>query len=271
MVASGAGGTTLGRIGYGYIYPEFRTRFAYTTPDINGFKLEVGAFDPQEPLSGITSFETSTPQFQGEATYATSFTNGNLIVWAGGVWQEMDQAITAGDTVTTLGGNFGAEIGYLGFAVTGNYYTGEALGVDFQTAGLGGAAGSAGGVGLFGAEGFRCGVTPTGTPVCEEADNDGWYVQGTYSFGQGTKVGVSYGETNQDGQKTNVNGITFNDVEHTLWTVGVYHDLTSWLKLVAEYNNYEQEATNPNILAPAINKVEGFEADAFSVGAFMTW
>ena len=39
----------LGRIGYGYVYPDFRTRFVYQTPDMNGFQLSVGIFDPQQP------------------------------------------------------------------------------------------------------------------------------------------------------------------------------------------------------------------------------
>ena len=44
------GGTGLGRIGAGYTYADFRTRFVYQTPDMNGFQLSVGIFDPLEPL-----------------------------------------------------------------------------------------------------------------------------------------------------------------------------------------------------------------------------
>ena len=49
LVGPDGGGTTLGRIGAGYVYPDFRTRFVYQTPDMNGFQLSVGIFDPQEP------------------------------------------------------------------------------------------------------------------------------------------------------------------------------------------------------------------------------
>jgi hypothetical protein len=262
------GGTTLGRIGIGYVYPEFRTRFAYATPSINGFKAEVGLFDPQEPTTtnavtagGATlpGFETSIPKFEGELSYATSFTNGNLLVWGGGTWQEMDDTFT-GDSVTSWGVDVGGEIGYMGFALTGYYYTGEALGIGLKNLGDGRSAG-----GIL-SSGVNCGFVATGS--CEAADNDGFYVQGAYNFGQGTKVAMSYGESSQDGDVDAAGALVFNDVTNDMWTVGVYHDLTSWLKLVAEYNNINKEVSSA--VAGDQTKTE-IEADAFSVGAFMTW
>lgn len=266
------GGTTLGRIGIGYVYPEFRTRFAYATPSINGFKAEVGLFDPQEPTGG-TGFETSTPKFEGELSYATSFTNGNLLVWGGGMWQEMDDTVT-NDDVTHWGVEVGGEVGYMGFALTGYYYTGDALGIGLKNLGTGraginpGAGGAAGNPDIL-AIGVNCGVFDGGTATeCREAENDGFYIQGAYNFGQGTKVAMSYGESSQDGETDTAGAAVFNDATNEMWTVGVYHDLTSWLKLVAEYNNITKESEDPR--AGNQGKVE-IEADAFSVGAFMTW
>lgn len=252
------GGTTLGRIGIGYVYPEFRTRFSYATPSINGFKAEVGLFDPQEPTGG-TGFETSTPKFEGEVSYATSFTNGSLLLWGGGTWQETDDTITS-DSFTAWGVDVGGEVGYMGFALTGYYYTGEGIGIGLKNAGNGRNAG-----GIL-SMGVNCGAIAN---TCETADNDGFYVQGAYNFGQGTKVAMSYGESSQDGQ-TDSTGLVdvFNDVTNEMWTVGVYHDLTSWLKLVAEYNNIDKEVNSP--IAGDQSSTE-IEADAFSVGAFMTW
>ena len=40
------GGTTLGRIANGYTYAEFNTRFAWKSPDMSGFTIEAGIFDP---------------------------------------------------------------------------------------------------------------------------------------------------------------------------------------------------------------------------------
>jgi len=44
-IAAG-GGTTLGNIGYGYIYPQFNAQVRYTTPDLSGLKLALGLYDP---------------------------------------------------------------------------------------------------------------------------------------------------------------------------------------------------------------------------------
>lgn len=282
IVGPDGGGTTLGRIGYGYIYPEFRTRFSYKTPVVNGFQLELGIFDPQEPVvTGSSVFETDTPQFQGEATYNTTFQGGNIGVWVGGVWQEMSLISSTGfsdDTVTTWGINVGGSVGFSGFEVLGSYYTGEALGVDFQTAGgggfgAGGGVGSAGLSGLFGAPGFMC-TSGTSTATCDEADNDGFYVQGSYTFNGKTKIAGSYGESNQnDSAFSFSDGIHFNDVSHEMWTIGVYHDVTSWLKLVAEYNDMEQTAELSGGLPIGTKgtKINEIDAQIFSVGGFIFW
>ena len=42
------GGTTLGRIGFGYVYPDFNASFRYTTPSMNGTTLSVGLYDPSK-------------------------------------------------------------------------------------------------------------------------------------------------------------------------------------------------------------------------------
>ncbi|MBX6331517.1 MAG: porin, partial [Gemmatimonadaceae bacterium] len=42
----GAGGTTLGRIGLGYIYPNFNAQMTYSTPAGKPVQLSVGLFDP---------------------------------------------------------------------------------------------------------------------------------------------------------------------------------------------------------------------------------
>ena len=262
MVGPDGGGTTLGRIGFGYVYPDFRTRFTYKTNDINGFNLEVGLFDPQESGSPFGSEETDTPQFQMEATYTTGFEGGSFNAWAGMLWQEMEIDVPGvaavapsfaldpvtglivavpgsaaiagyGDDVESFGWNIGVDIKMGGFNFVGNYYDGQALGtLLFPNVGLS----------------YAC-----DTLNCEEAENDGFYVQGSYTFNGKTKLGVSYGESNQDGTAS---GAT--DQDNELWTVGVYHDINSWLKVVAEYNHQDSETL-------------GNEADIFGVGGFILW
>ncbi len=43
--------TTLGGIGFGYIYTDWLAQIDYTTPDLSGFALTVGIFDPLNSLS----------------------------------------------------------------------------------------------------------------------------------------------------------------------------------------------------------------------------
>ncbi len=261
------GGTALGRIGFGYVYPDFRTRFVYQTPEVNGFQLSVGIFDPQEPLGG-TGFtaETDTPQFQAEATYKSDFEGGSFSIWGSVLWQEQEITSSPGTAadpgevsvgpapslavtgvrptaaavpgatgdIESVGVNIGAEINAGGFNVSGHYYTGEALGTLFFNAG--------------GGNGFGCDTTS-----CQEADNDGYYIQTGYKFNGTTLLGVTYGKSEQDADAINP------EVENRLWTVGVYHDVNSWLKVIAEYSNYE--STQLGIA----------DADTFSIGGFLLW
>src|SRR5262249_26966832 len=61
LLGVGAGGsnaaptnTSLGSIGFGYIYTDWLAQINYTTPDINGAKITIGIFDPVESLSDGT-------------------------------------------------------------------------------------------------------------------------------------------------------------------------------------------------------------------------
>ena len=242
LVGADVGGTGLGRIGYGYVYPDFRTRIVYQTPDMNGFQLSVGIFDPQEPIgSGVlgtqSAYETDTPQFQAEATFNSAFEGGSFSGWAGFIWQEME-VVGQGD-VETVGWNVGVDITASGFNMTGHYYDGEALGTLLFNPGP-----------SLGNEGFIC-VAGMG---CKEANNDGYYVQAGYTFNGTTKIGGGYGESKQDSD-------SFGNVHSKgeLWTVGVYHDVNSWLKVIAEYGNYENTLLGQK------------DVDTFSIGGFLLW
>lgn len=274
------GSVTAGRIAHGYLYPDFEPHFSYATPDINGFKAEVGAYDPVEPngsgspFGGPSSaFETEIPRFEGELSYATSFTNGSLLVWGDGMWQEVDQTAVNADGITALGFGGGAQIGYLGFQLTGYYQflEGTPLGL--------GKVGAVGGIGS-GSTNTCAVLAPATTLSCDEAEQDEWYVQGTYSFGQGTKVGFSYGQGNQDDENRVINAAGLDtvldhpEIELSMWSIGVYHDVNPWLKLIAEYNSEDAEtqATTVNQALGTTTTVETEDGwDAFSVGAFILW
>jgi hypothetical protein len=282
------GSVTFGRVGNGYTYPDFSSRIAYTTPSTNGFQLSVGAYDPSIIDTRGGGFfnsvatqgfldETDIPRFEGELSYNTTFNGGTIKIWGDGLWQEINSTCSvAGDSdddpvlessystgespgfliattlqcddITAWGVGGGGSIGFAGFNVTGYYYTGEALGLTAQFNQL-----------AIGSE--RTSSSPSKRVT--ESDSDGFYVQGTYTFNGRTKVGVSYGESNVDIPTPNSfgsPGSTDLEVTKSMWTAGVYHDITSWLKVIAEYNHGEFELGSDET-----------EADTFSVGSFIFW
>lgn len=250
--ASDGGGTTLGRIAHGYVYPAFDTRFSYKTPDMNGFQLELGLYDPLEGNEGEDSltWKTATPRIETELVYGTSFVgDGNLNFWLGGLWQDSEDvtntfAVGGMRDLTHWGVDVGAQATLNGFELVGHYTKGENLGQKFKIA----------------------------TPVfgLEDTEEEHWYAQAGYTFAGRTKVAFSYGESEQEDNGVNA----VND----LWTVGVYHDIASWLKVVAEYNDTENVVNNTSgatfiddngnlALLPSTD----VEAQVFSVGAFIFW
>jgi hypothetical protein len=281
------GSVTFGRVGHGYTYPDFAARFQYTTPNVNGFQAAIGMYDPativdvtnrsDDGLNGGGFLdETDTPRFEMELSYSTSFEGGSAKFWMDGLWQEIDSSCSAvrvktadpvaaflgqsgdgsdGDGGTALRENcgkataeawgIGTKLAYMGFEAVGYYHENQGLGLTAQFTGAG----------------FYNDLNNT----VQERDGDGYYVQGTYTFDGKTKVGVSYGEGNLDSVAGNAiaawNG-NATAVERSLWTVGVYHDVTSWLKLIAEYNHGEVDYNNGTNNA---------EADTLSVGGFMFW
>ena len=259
------GSVTFGRVGHGYTYPDFTARFQYTTPNVAGFQAAIGLYDPSV-ISGFTIQngadaaggglldETDTPRFEGELSYSQSFSGGNFKLWLDGTWQDIDSTCngavaTAVGTVqcgsiTASAWGAGAKFGMSGFEFVGYYYDQEGLGLTAQ----------------FNAASVE--VDSNGNLSAREGD--GYYVQGTYTFAGKTKVGLSYGEGNLDSVSTGGIGpyASSAHVERSMWTVGVYHDVSSWLRLVAEYNHGELDLGTGGGTP---------EADTFSVGGFLFW
>lgn len=265
------GSVTFGRVGHGYTYPDFAARFQYTTPNVNGFQVAIGVYDPST-IAGITTYgatgggagsllnETDTPRFEGEISYSTTFNGGSFKAWVDGLWQDIDSTCTGIASVSGVNGGLpvtakcgslnsqawgvGTKVGWQGFEFVGYYHDNEGLGLTAQ----------------FNQHAMW--VDAQGD--IREREGDGYYVQGSYTFAGKTKVGVSYGEGNLDSiDSTGVAGDGVGShLERSLWTVGVYHDVSSWLRLIAEYNHGELD-TNSGGHKP--------EADTFSVGSFLFW
>ncbi|MGE0386452.1 MAG: hypothetical protein AB7Q97_17120 [Gammaproteobacteria bacterium] len=262
------GGTTLGRIGWGYVYPQFNSRIAYKTPNVNGFQLEVGMYDPSVIAgSGMVATITDTPRFEAEASYATKFDQGTLKFWFGGMFQDAEfTAGTVGAGNVQLGGtdvsasgfHGGVQATWGGFDFVFSGYSGSGLGLTLML--------------------DTDSLDAQGT----ERDNDGFIVQGAYTFNGKTKIGVSYGESNADetnweharrvpgtflpgtatvGCTTAGANCVSEASSQDAWTIGVYHDITSWLKVVAEYTNSNTEWQGG----------ETMSTDTFAVGSFFFW
>src|SRR5260370_29084945 len=78
------GGTTLGRIGYGYIYPNFNAQVTYTTSPKNPAQLSIGLFQPSTFLGGSIYSVTKLPRLEAEVTYHTTSGGNTFTVSVGG-------------------------------------------------------------------------------------------------------------------------------------------------------------------------------------------
>src|SRR5213082_1392503 len=120
------GGTTLGRIGFGYIYPNFNAQVTYSTKPGQS-QFSVGIFQPSTLGAGGFIF-TSVPRVEAEFTYNQRSGRNNYMFWAGGLWQTAKNAPTGGQSVSSFGGTAGVKAGLSDLTVTVSAYIGKALG-----------------------------------------------------------------------------------------------------------------------------------------------
>lgn len=128
------GGTTLGRIGFGYVYPNFNAQIAYSTPSENPAQLTVALFDP-DTHSGFD--ETAVPRLESEFTYAS----GDVMFWAGGLLQTQKDT-DLDESATSAGISGGLQYGGEIFSLTGSGYYGTGIGTTLMFNGARSATGS---------------------------------------------------------------------------------------------------------------------------------
>ena len=246
----GNNGTTLGRIGFGYVYPDFNASFRWTSPSYSGTTLSVGLYDPSKIATSTgagaeasaTADEADLPRLEGELNINLSGVSegSNLVV--SGMYQEAQFHTTAGvggSEIEAHGVHVGGTLVGGPIAFTAHYYTGECLGITLQMDS-----------GAMSSDG-----------VCR--DHDGYYVQATYNYGAG-KVGASWGGSYQDKAGTDGGSKDVKE-EQEMWTLGIYHNLAPEWLAVAEYSRAEEDWYDKEAID------ERGESDIFSVGMFYLW
>jgi predicted porin len=227
-VGSGAGflagnTTTLGRIGTGFMYADWKSQIAYSSPNWNGFSFTAGltqGWDATAVLGSATSTgrSGSSPAFEGKASYEWAGDVGGK-VWVSAMTQKVEDlstgvvGVTDDDRATAW--DIGATVNVAGFGLTGYYGQGDGSGTTVQ---------------------LRDGFDATG----KARDSDDWYVQATYTLpGVGTKLGASYGESTLE--NNGAADLAGDDYTNKMWTIGAYHPITKHLNLVAEYSDVKTE------------------------------
>jgi len=231
------GTTSLGRIGWGYEYANWRSQIRYTTPDMNGFKAAVAVMDSDDFLQATgTGFEKDA-RYEASLSYATAFDGGSMKLWLDGMTQDVRYSNATGSE-TSDAYTVGGQLIFGGFEAVATYYDSKGQGVN----GLG--------TGAFNTNGSA-------------RDGDGYYAQLGYRFGGQTFVAASYGESTLDRDNTNASLGDAADLDtNSMATIGIYHDVTANLKLVAEYSQMETEYYNQS---------SDDEVDVLSLGGFISW
>ena len=254
-----AGNTTLGRIGSGYIYADWKPQIAFTTPNFNGFQATAGisqAFTSSNHVGSDTfgngtyvytassAGKNSNVAYEGKASYSFAANDVTGKVWVSGIAQHVgNMAVTMAGQKTygpvpyvadpwavgttdpmAYAGDIGANIKVAGFDLTGYYYSGNGIGTTGQ---------------------FLNGYGYNNTSGKMEArDSDGGYVQAIYTLPTKTRVALSWGTSNLDLAANETyygSSATYLVKSNEQWNAMVMHPLTKHLNLVAEYSNVKSE------------------------------
>jgi hypothetical protein len=134
-VGGGGRGTALGRIGYGYLYTDFRPQLTYSTPSGRPTSLSIGIFE------GLRSGDYTTlelPRLEAEFAYNSKFgENSNVKFFLNGAVQTAkDGATGTTNSLSSTGGGAGVVIDVSGFAITGSGFFAKGMGFLLQGDGI---------------------------------------------------------------------------------------------------------------------------------------
>lgn len=219
-----ATGVSFGNIRTGYPYPNPSAQITYRSPEMGGLKLAAGILEPANTTNAAnTVSEQSAPRLEAEVTYGADLNGVALTGWVNGRYQSSDN-VTNNTSIDSTGVGYGIKAAVGGLSVTASGFT------------------SKGDVPVLIAD----------ANLASEEDADGYLVQGSYTAGANRFV-LSYGETDSDQ----------GDFETENTSVALFHDINSNLKVVAEYNMFEQTTKSSG--------ADAADIDTLALGAIVTF
>src|SRR5579863_893381 len=234
--------TSLGSIGFGYLYVDTLAQMDWTSPDFAGFNFTIGIYDPVNSLTepGTPSPKTA-PGFHGKVTYTLPFGSsdspGKFYMSIAGIDQKQDYTVggTNGE-FSSRGADIFAKLDISAFSFFGYYYYGDGLGT----------------TGLF---------ILADDGLGNSRKSDGYLLQATYTMGQ-VKLGVNYGVSKLDyGSAQDAINIPNLLEKNEKWTGGVYYSLTKNLTLLGEFSH---------VITLAHDDLSN-NSNNFNVGAFLSF
>jgi hypothetical protein len=207
----GGVGTTLGRIGFGYNYPQFKAQMTYSTAAGRPFQLSVGVF---EGATNGPYTKTEIPRLEAEGVY----TSGNTKFWVGGTAQT-NKNPTNDESASAYGASGGLRFGSTTFSLTGSGFYGKGLGTTLNF--LGGTCdGTEPGCGASGSDDLR--------------NSYGFIGQVTFTpTNSKVTIAGSYGSNFLEASDTEGGE---GKIENNLISGGIYYQATKSLKVVGEVN-----------------------------------
>ena len=205
-------GTTLGRIGFGYPYAQFKAQMTYSTPGGKTSQFSIGLFESSTNASEASGpySKTNIPRVEAEWVYNKDEFKG----WLGGLVQSTKNP-DSGDSGTATGVSGGVRWDNKKVTLTGSGYYGKGIGTTLLF--LGGSC-TGGTCGSNGSDDLRTSY--------------GYIGQLTYTTGKATLAG-SYGASLLDASNTES---TKFKTENALASGGLYYQATKSLKIVFELN-----------------------------------
>ena len=96
--SAGNSNTTLGRIGLGYLYTDFKPQVSWTLPGMDAlagsFGAKIGLFDPDHITADTAAFsatDPSSPRVEAQITYTGGIGDLGVNLWVDGSYQNTDR------------------------------------------------------------------------------------------------------------------------------------------------------------------------------------